>query len=184
VARHAERRLLMGLVLGAHGIKGVVRVLSYAATPEDIAAYGPLEDETGARRLTLKVVGKARGAVLAAVDGIGDRDAATALRGTKLYVLRSLLPPPEEGEFYWDDLVGLRAELADGSALGEVVAVHDYGAGASLEVKREKGPAVMVPFTDRTVPSVDLDGGRLVVDPPAGLLATPASEGAGVEEGE
>ncbi|HXA71508.1 MAG TPA: ribosome maturation factor RimM [Stellaceae bacterium] len=160
----------MGLVLGVHGIKGAVRILSYAAEPEDIASYGPLEDESGGRKFSLTVVGKARGAVLAEVEGIGDRDAATALKGTKLYVRRSALPTPAEGEFYWDDLVGLRAELKDGTALGEVTAVHDYGGGPSLEVKREAGASVMVPFTNRVVPVVDLEAGRLVIDPPEGLL--------------
>jgi 16S rRNA processing protein RimM len=166
----SERRVLMGLVLGVHGIKGAVRILSYAAEPEDIASYGPLEDESGGRKFSLTVVGKARGAVLAEVEGIGDRDAATALKGTKLYVRRSALPTPAEGEFYWDDLVGLRAELKDGTALGEVTAVHDYGGGPSLEVKREAGASVMVPFTNRVVPVVDLEAGRLVIDPPEGLL--------------
>jgi 16S rRNA processing protein RimM len=166
----SERRVLMGLVLGVHGIKGAVRILSYAAEPEDIASYGLLEDESGGRKFSLTVVGKARGAVLAEVEGIGDRDAATALKGTKLYVRRSALPAPAEGEFYWDDLVGLRAELKGGTALGEVTAVHDYGGGPSLEVKREAGASVMVPFTNRVVPVVDLEAGRLVIDPPEGLL--------------
>jgi 16S rRNA processing protein RimM len=170
------RRVLMGRVLGAHGIMGAVRVLSYAAVPEDIARYGLLEDESGGRRFSLTVVGQARGAVLAEVAGIGDRDAAAALKGTELYVQRSALPAPAEGEFYWGDLVGLRAELKDGSALGEVVAVHDYGGGTSLEVKRQSGAPVMVPFTNRVVPVVDLAGGRLVVDPPEGLFETPTSE--------
>jgi 16S rRNA processing protein RimM len=172
----------MGVVLGAHGIKGAVRILSYAVAPEGIAAYGPLEDESGGRRFSLTVVGKARGAVLAEVEGIGDRDAATALKGTKLYVQRSALPAPSDGEFYWDDLVGLRAEIVGGTALGEVVAVHDYGGGPSLEVKRETGAAVVVPFTNRVVPVVDLEAGRLVVDPPEGLLETPAPEPASGED--
>lgn len=166
----SERRVLMGLVLGAHGIKGAVRVLSYASEPADIASYGPLEDESGGRKFSLTVVGKARGAVLAEVEGVGDRDAATALKGTKLYVRRSALPAPAEGEFYWDDLVGLRAQLKGGTALGEVVAVHDYGGGPSLEVKREAGASIMVPFTNRVVPVVDLEARRLVIDPPEGLL--------------
>ena len=166
----SERRVLMGLVLGAHGIKGAVRVLSYASEPADIASYGPLEDESGGRKFSLTVVGKARGAVLAEVEGVGDRDAATALKGTKLYVRRSALPAPAEGEFYWDDLVGLRAQLKGGTALGEVVAVHDYGGGPSLEVKREGRASVMVPFTNRVVPVVDLEARRLVIDPPEGLL--------------
>jgi 16S rRNA processing protein RimM len=166
----SERRVLMGLVLGAHGIKGAVRVLSYAAEPADIASYGPLEDESGGRKFSLTVIGKARGAVLAQIEGIGDRDAATALKGTKLYVRRAALPAPVKGEYYWDDLVGLRAELKGGTALGEVMAVHDYGGGPSLEVSRAAGASVMVPFTDRVVPVVDLEAGKLVIDPPEGLL--------------
>ena len=180
----SERRVLMGLVLGAHGIKGAVRVLSYAAAPEDIAAYGPLEDERGGRKFALTVVGHARGAVLAEVEGIGDRDAAAALKGTKLYLQRAALPPPAEGEFYWDDLVGLHAELVGGTVLGEVVAVHDYGGGPSLEVKREKGAPVMVPFTNRVVPVVDLGMGKLVIDPPEGLFETPPTEPASDENQE
>lgn len=170
------RRVLMGRVLGAHGIKGAVRVLSYAAVPEDIASYGPLEDESGGRKFSLSVLGQVRGAVLVEVEGIRDRDAAAALKGTKLYVQRSALPAPAEGEFYWDDLVGLRAELMDGSMLGEVVAVHDYGGGPSLEVKRQGAAAVMVPFTHRAVPVVDLEAGRVVVDPPEGLFEVPPPE--------
>lgn len=166
----SERRVLMGLVLGAHGIKGAVRILSYAAEPEDIASYGPVEDESGGRKFSLTIVGKARGAVLAEVEGVRDRDAAAALKGTKLYVRRSALPAPAEGEFYWDDLVGLRAELKGGTALGEVRAVHDYGGGPSLEVKRETGASVIVPFTNRVVPVVDLEAGKLVIDPPIGLF--------------
>jgi len=172
----------MGLVLGAHGIKGAVRVLSYAATPENIASYGPLEAESGGRKFSLTVVGKARGAVLAEVDGIGDRDAAAALKGTKLYVQRAALPAPAEGEFYWDDLVGLRAELKDGAALGKVVAVHDYGGGPSLEVTRATGAPVMVPFTNRVVPVVDVAAGRVVIDPPEGLFETPPTEPPGGED--
>lgn len=172
----AERRLLMGRVLGAHGVKGVLRVQSFAAKPEDLAAYGPLEDESGRRRFPLKVVGRARGALLVEVTGVQDRDQAAALAGTNLYVARALLPPPEGREFYWDDLVGLRAELRDGTVFGEVTAVHDYGAGASLEVRRPAGMPVLVPFTDRAVPVVDIEGCRVVIDPPQGLLETPGTD--------
>jgi 16S rRNA processing protein RimM len=148
----------------------------------DIAAYGPLEDERGARQFTLRIVGQARGALLAEVAGISDRDQATALRGTKLYLQRSALPELREGEFYWDDLIGLSAELADGTVLGEVAAVHDYGAGTSLEVRRPGTSVVMVPFTNAVVPTVDLVARRLVIVPPPGLLETPVSEADGAED--
>lgn len=160
----------MGEILGAHGVKGVLRIRSYAGVRADIAAYGPLADESGRRSFALKVVGEARGAVLAQAEGIADREAAAALRGVKLYLPRAALPAPAPGEFYWDDLVGLKAELKDGTALGRVIAVHDYGAGASLEVQRPGGAVVLVPFTHRIVPAVETSAGRLIVDPPEGLL--------------
>ena len=165
-----DRRVLMGVIAGAHGIKGAVRVLSYAGTPEDIAAYGPLEDQSGKRRFRLELTGKVRGMLLAQIEGIADRTAAETLRGTKLYLARSVLPGLGDGEFYWDDLIGLQAELKDGTVLGRVTVVHDYGAGTSLEVARDGGGVVMVPFNDRVVPVVELEAKRLVIDPPDGLL--------------
>lgn len=161
---------MLGIITGAHGIKGAVRIKSFAAVPEDIAAYGPLEDETGQRRFELRLAGQARGAVLAQVAGVEDRDAAEGLRGVKLYIARSALPPTEAEEFYEADLVGLRAELADGTELGKVIAVHDYGAGTSLEIERVNAPPLLAPFTKLIVPVVDVAKGRLVIDPPEGLL--------------
>lgn len=163
-------RVCLGVVTGPHGVRGLVRVKTFTAEPEGIAAYGPLEDEAGARRFAVELVGKAKGVVLARLQGIADRDAAERLKGQRLYVQRDALPPPEEEEFYHADLIGLAAVLADGSPLGKVAAVHEYGAGDSLEVVRPGGQVVMVPFTRAIVPTVDVAGGKLVVVPPPGLL--------------
>jgi 16S rRNA processing protein RimM len=143
----------------------VVRIKSFTERPEDVASYGPLTDEAG-RSYKLGVVGLARGAVLAAIEGVGDRDAAEALTGTRLYVDRAALPAPEEGEFYRGDLVGLAAELADGTKVGEVISVEDYGAGDIVEIARPGDKALLMPFTDATVPVVDIAGGRIVIAPP------------------
>jgi 16S rRNA processing protein RimM len=118
------------------------------------------------------VTGEAKGVVIARIDGVEDRNQAEALRGVRLYVSRDALPAPEGAEeFYHADLIGLDAALADGTVFGRVVAVHDYGAGDSLEVERpEGGGTVLVPFTRAAVPVVDLQARRLVVDPPEGLL--------------
>jgi 16S rRNA processing protein RimM len=165
-----EARVCVGAIAGAQGVRGAVRIKSFTAVPEDVAAYGPVEDESGQRRLTLRLVGHAKGVVIGKIAGIDDRDAAEAMKGMRLYVARSALPAAGEEEYYHADLLGLTAELPDGTVLGQVRAVHDYGAGDSIEVMRAVGGTVLVPFTRAAVPVVDLAGGRLVVDPPAGLL--------------
>jgi len=165
-----DKRVCVGVVTGAHGVRGAVRLKSFTAEPEDVAAYGPLQDERGERHFALRLVGSAKGVLIAAISGIDDRDRAEALRGLRLYLPRSALPPPEEEEYYHADLIGLAAILTDGTALGTVRAVHDFGAGDTLEIGRAAGQPVMVPFTRAVVPVVDLDTGRLVIDPPPGLL--------------
>jgi 16S rRNA processing protein RimM len=160
----------MGVITGAHGVRGLLRVKSFAAAPEAIAAYGPLEDETGQRRFELKLAGTAKGVLIARLEGVADRDAAERLKGTRLFLARAALPEPGEEEYYHADLIGLAAVLRDGTAFGRVRAVHDFGAGDSLEIERTAGGMVMVPFTGEVVPVVDITAGRVVVDPPAGLL--------------
>ncbi len=177
----------MGEVVGAHGVKGLVRVRPFTDEPEAIAAYGTLRDERG-RRLTLEAVGRAKGAVLARIEGVVDRNQAEALTGTRLYVARAALPAIEEAETYYHaDLIGLRAETAEGRALGRVTAVHDFGAGDVLEVEpatgHGPGESLLVPFTREAVPEVDLPAGRVVVVPPnvAAAAADDEAEGAGDE---
>lgn len=157
-------RVCVGIVVGAQGLRGVVRIKSFTESPADVAAYGPVEDEAG-RRFRLRVVGEAKGVVLAQPEGIADRTGAEAMKGRRLYVARAALPPPAEEEYYHSDLVGLRAEREDGSPLGEVTGVFDFGGGDLIEVAGPEGK-VMMPFTHAVVPVVDLSGGRVVVVPP------------------
>lgn len=177
-------RICLGIITGVHGIKGWVRVKSFTAEPEAIAAYGPLEDESGARRFAIELVGAGKGVLLAQIAGIDDRDAAERLKGLRLYVQRAVLPPPEEGEFYEADLIGLAALLEDGTRFGTVRAVNDFGAGASLEIEDAAGKTVVVPFTAAAVPVVDVAGKRVVVVPPAGLLDAPVKTGDDTDTGE
>ena len=168
-----EKRICLGVVAGAHGVTGAVRLKSFTLHPEDIARYGPLEDESTKRHFTIRLLGSAKGALIARLSGVGDRNEAERLRGLRLYLARSALPPPAEEEYYHADLIGLAAFLADGSPMGRVRAVHDFGAGDMLEIARPMGPPVVVPFTRAIVPVIDFAAGRLVVDPPAGLLDGP-----------
>jgi 16S rRNA processing protein RimM len=163
-------RLCVGVITGPQGVRGAVRVKSFTAAPADVAAYGAVEDEAGQRRFELRIVGNAKGVVIAMIAGLDDRNAAERLKGTRLYVARSALPAPDEDEYYHSDLIGLPMVLPDGTMFGTVRAIHDYGAGTSLEVAHHAGQVVLVPFTRAVVPVVDLAAGRLVVDPPEGLL--------------
>ncbi len=167
-------RVCVGMIVGAHGVRGAVRVKSFTQEPGDVAAYGALTDESGAKRYALKPVGAVRGVILAEVEGVADRNAAEALRGVRLYVERGRFPRLGANQFYHTDLIGLAAESADGAALGRVRAVDNYGAGDVIEIALAGGGSAVLPFNRRTVPVVDLAAGRIVVDPPEGLMPEPA----------
>jgi 16S rRNA processing protein RimM len=159
-------RVCVGIVVGAQGVRGAVRVKSFTEDPADIGRYSPVEDEGGSRKLRLAVVGEAKGVVIATLDGISDRNAAEALRGTRLYVDRDRLPGTDEDEFLYSDLIGLAVEAPDGIRLGTVASVGDFGAGDVLEITLADGGTMMVPFSRADVPVVDVAGGRLVAVPP------------------
>jgi len=160
-------RVCLGVITGAHGVRGLVRLKSFTAEPEAVAGYGPLEDEAGARRFDLVVRSRAKGHLIASIDGIADRDAAEGLRGVHLYVDRAALPEPDEPEeFYRADLIGMAVETVDGQAYGTVRTVEDFGAGDVIEIELAAGGTVALPFTRAIFPRVDLPNGRLVVDPP------------------
>jgi 16S rRNA processing protein RimM len=154
-------------------VRGEVKLKSFTADPKAIGRYGPVEDESGTRRFKVKVRGLVRGLVIARLEGVDDRNAAEALKGLRLYVGRDRLPKPRKGEWYHVDLIGLRVERADGTALGRVKSVANYGAGDLLEVEGESGPTVFLPFTKSVVPEVDVEGGRIVVEPPHEVEARP-----------
>ena len=163
-------RVCVGVIAGVHGVKGLVRVKAFTARADDLTAYGPLGDADGRRRFDLAVIGRAKGLLLARVAGVGDRDAAETLKGQELYVDRAALPAPAEDEFYHSDLIGLTVRHVDGRQLGQVIAVHNHGAGEVLEVAPPAGDSVLLPFHAAAVPAVDLAAGVITVDPPLGLL--------------
>ena len=166
----AAKRVCLGVVTGPHGVQGAVRIKSFTEAAEDVARYGPLADETGGRRFELQLIGAGKGVVIARLAGVEDRNQAEALRGLRLYLPRSALPRTETDEYYHADLLGLEAVLGDGTSVGRVRAIHDFGAGDTLELTRPGAPPVMVPFTRAIVPIVEPAAGRLVLDPPPGLL--------------
>ncbi|MEK9661068.1 MAG: ribosome maturation factor RimM [Alphaproteobacteria bacterium] len=161
----SDQRVCVGIIAGAHGLRGLLRVRPFTDTPEDVAAYGPVETEDGTRSLSLSVANRlGKGLVLVRAEGVADRNAAEALKGTRLFVARDRLPAAEDDEFYYSDLIGLAAVDGDGVEIGRIRAVHEYGAGDSLEIAGADGSIATIPFTRAAVPQVDIAGGRVVVD--------------------
>jgi 16S rRNA processing protein RimM len=151
-----------------HGIRGELRLRSFTEDPAAITAYGPLESEDGTRRFTIEALRPAKDHFVARLAGVGDRDAAEKLTNIKLYVSRDKLPPINEDDtFYHADLVGLAAVTADGATFGTVTAVLNFGAGDILEIKPVNGDHLLLPFTDTTVPEIDMKTRVMVIVPPA-----------------
>ena len=155
-----EGRIDLAAVAGAHGVRGEVRLKLFAESVESLERHKILQ--AGERRLTLVSVRGTGGGAVARFAEIEDRGAAEALRGQVLTVGREELPPLDEGEYYHADLIGLACESADGTALGTVVAVENYGAGDLLEIERPNGKRALIPFREGIA---DLAGARIVADP-------------------
>nr|WP_246513527.1 ribosome maturation factor RimM [Azospirillum picis] len=180
----AGSRVCVGQFAGSHGVRGLVKLRSFTAEPADVATYGPLFDEAGARRFGVTLQGMVKDNFLARVDGVATREQAQALAGVRLYVDRAALPETEdEDEFYHADLIGLRAELADGTLYGTVKAVFDFGAGDMLEIRVGSGALEMLPFSKACVPVVDVPNGRVVVDLPS-VVEAREGDGRQAEDGD
>ncbi|WP_373290321.1 ribosome maturation factor RimM [Neoroseomonas lacus] len=159
---------MVGEIGRPHGVRGLVRLRAFTEDPAAIAVYSPLTDETGAKRFVVTL----KGGDIAAIEGVADRDAAQRLTGTRLYVERDRLPPPEDDEFYLTDLIGLAAVTEGGETLGTIRAVEDHGAGAFIIVAGV-GREHLLPFTHAVVPVVDVAGGRVTVVLPDEIIVQP-----------
>jgi 16S rRNA processing protein RimM len=166
-------RIRVARIGAAHGIRGEVKLWSFTEDPLAVTHYGALETGDGARRFEIEAARPAKDHLVVRLKGIVDRNAAEALRNTDLFVLRDRLPPIEDADtFYHTDLVGLVAVGEDGSAFGTITAIHNFGAGDLIEiVPVGGGDALLLPFTETTVPTIDLKAGRVVVVPPAEIEA-------------
>ncbi len=133
-----------------------------------VASYGLLESEDGTQRFEIEALRPARGQFVARLAGVNDRNAAERLTNIKLYVPRDRLPPTEDSDtFYHADLIGLAAVAPDGTALGTVTAMHDFGAGVLVEITpSDGGETMLIPFNSAAVPTIDIASGRIVVVPP------------------
>lgn len=174
-----DSRIQVGVIGRPHGVRGLVKVTSHTTDPADLTAYGPLFDTQG-RLFTVRWKSAGVAEIVYVANGVtvkvADRTAAEKLTNTRLFVDRTALPPADEEEFYLTDLIGLSAFGPDGNTIGSVAVVHDYGAGASLEIVRAEAASLIVPFTRACVPNVDITAGRIVVVSPEEVIVTPAAQ--------
>jgi 16S rRNA processing protein RimM len=150
-------RVRVARIGAAHGVRGEVRLWSFTQDPLAVADYGPLETEDGARRFEIETLRAAKDHLVARIAGIGDRDAAAKLCNLDLFVPRDRLPPIDEDDtFYHADLVGMAAVTPEGAPLGNVTAVHNFGAGDLIEVATTAGgEPLLLPFTETVVTKID-----------------------------
>ncbi|MBX2806218.1 MAG: ribosome maturation factor RimM [Hyphomicrobiales bacterium] len=166
-ANAGGKLVLLGRIAGAHGVRGDVKITSFTAMPESIGSYGALSDGKGCR-LTIEVLRPLKGtSVSARIAGVKDRNGAEALKGVELFVERAKLPETDDDEWYYSDLIGLKAVTPEDERIGEIIAVQNFGAGDLLEIRREaSGKTVLIPFTEIVVPVVDIRAGRVIIDEP------------------
>ena len=160
----AEDRVCIGVITAPHGVRGMVKIKPFTATPEAVAAYGPVWLEDG-RRLKVEVKSMAKGLVLARLDGIASREDAEAIKGVSLYIARDALPETATDEVYQIDLIGCSVDATGIGIIGTVTGVFDFGAGTMLEVARDTGKSVLIPFGGDHPMTVEAGCIRIEVDP-------------------
>jgi 16S rRNA processing protein RimM len=161
--------VLLAAVIGAHGLKGEVRLKTFTEAPETLARYERLHARDGRVFTLLRIKPAKESEAVAAFGEVVDRATAEGLKGLEFFVARDVLPAPQENEFYHTDLIGLVAMDAADREIGRIAAVHNYGAGDVIEIARGEGDTVMLPFAKDFVPVVDLAAGRVVVAVPEDL---------------
>jgi 16S rRNA processing protein RimM len=151
----------------AHGVRGAVKLWTFTEDPLAVLRYGTLATKDGARQFVVTHAREAKGHLVATLKDIATRDDAERLNGIELYIARAKLPPTGQDEYYHADLIGLAAVNPAGEPLGHVTAIHNFGAGDIIEIAPPQGTAMLLPFTNAVVPTVDLTGGRVVIELPA-----------------
>jgi 16S rRNA processing protein RimM len=169
--------ICVGAIAGSYGVRGELRVKSYCAVPEDIETYTPLWSEDRSRQFALAILHPIKNGFAARITDVSTKEEADALRGTALYADRDQLPSLPDDEFYHADLIGLSVYDTGGVLLGTVKTVQNHGADDLLELQLAGTSATtFLPFTKAAVPTVDLASGRIVADPPHGVLPETDSE--------
>jgi 16S rRNA processing protein RimM len=163
--------ICVGMIAGAFGVRGEVRVKSFCANPSDLETYAPLLTEEGDQSFDISLIGQIKNGFSARIVGVVSKDDADALRGISLFARRENLPALPNDEYYYSDLIGLQVADTGGAVIGHVKSVMNHGADDLLEVAVPgASDTALIPFTKVIVPTVDLTSRRIVIDPPEGLL--------------
>ena len=150
----------------AHGVRGAVKLWTFTDDPLAVKSYGPLITKDGARQFEVTQARAAKDHLVATLKGVTTRNEAERLNGIELYIARDKLPATGDDEYYHADLIGLAAVTAADAPIGRVIAIHNFGAGDIIEIAPPHGATMLLPFTNAVVPTVDLAGGRVVIELP------------------
>ena len=173
-----EKRVCLGKIVAAHGLRDEVKVHSYTDNPADIDKYGLVEDKEAAHKFKIKAVGPHKEVMRLKIEGVNDRNAAEALIGTELYVNRDVLPQLPEEEYYLSDIIGLKVYLNSlDKEIGTVARFSNFGAGEIIEIKLpHRKETEMLPFTKQYVPTINLEEGYIIVSSATMIFADDDSE--------
>jgi 16S rRNA processing protein RimM len=163
-----EKRVLLGRIGAAHGIRGEVKLSAFTENPLDILAFSPFKTDRPDLVITISSARPTKNVLVAKLKGITDRTAAERLNGVELFVTRDQLPvPKDEDDFYHADLIGLDVRLSDGTPAGKVIALSNFGAGDLIEIGDSPKSATLYPFTRAVIPEINIKDGFITLIPPA-----------------
>src|SRR5581483_12276869 len=160
-------KICVARIGAAHGVRGAVKLWTFTEDPFAVKDYGPLSTKDGLKHFEVASAREAKDHLVATFKGVTTRDEAERLNGIELYIPRERLPATEDDEYYNADLIGLDAVTTADEPLGRVIAIHNFGAGNIIEIAPESGTTILLPFSNAVVPTVDIAGGRVVIELPA-----------------
>ena len=159
-------KICVARIGAAHGVRGAVKLWTFTEDPFAVKEYGPLSTKDGARHFELASAREAKDHLVVTFKGVATRNDAERLNGIELYIARDKLPDTEDDEYYHADLIGLDAVTTADEPLGRVIAIHNFGAGDIIEIAPPSGTTILLPFSNAVVPTVDISGGRVVIELP------------------
>lgn len=152
-----KKTICIGKILSAHGVKGLVKIKSFAESPENLSTYD-MYNHAGTKKINIEIKSKHKGLIVASIEGVNDRNAAEELTGLDLYINRDRLPKTQEEEFYINDLINMNVYSTEDELLGTVKSVQNFGAGDILEILfQSSNKTEFFRFTKKNFPVVDLD---------------------------